>query len=676
MRILTQLISIKKKSSGRKHSESVKEALPTPWIHKCIEILTKNNFEWPKSLSSEYFNWLNPETASVNKVWSPVSTYLYLMMLEIPLRKIQVQQLDSGEGDSLRYNLESHKWEKNNGKHANHWLKLKTKRNERGAISKITTKDNEMAGLYINTNKTQDINCGYDETSGYIIHWQHEKALQIIDELRSWQEKFNPVTEPLEFKDVPTASWGDEPTKMALECTPSRFYLFRNPTNHPESAPASNSKLTLFWHRLMEKLQSVLRAEGQEVTIVINYGKNGQPCRSLFTPHGLRVAGLTALYEQGVPIEILSKVVAGHASILMTIYYIKLTPFKISATLNEARRNADLKAQNSFLNELSSLSSYEQAKKKLVSNSEEAIRIHESRLNLGAKTNYTGSPIGLCPHNGTACETGGPVIRSGGKNKENAYGPVEGGPSNCARCRYLITGSPWLVNLWLEGCKKLAQAQSISKHVDQLRVELIELESQLHSEFMREGNATSNLTKKLNHEINSLQSIIMQKSKLLDEELLTAHAIHNLINQIKLLPEDKDSYALIVHSDAESPIEYDETSRFEALNLLVQAGSIWKHVENADFVRERNEFIDQIIFSAGAHPLSFTPLSTKEKQIATNAVADFLLAKLSRHELIQLENGEQSLENLGISPSLKSSLQKIERSTLQSNLVTKTGHSQ
>lgn len=669
-----QLNSLKSLVRKNRPSESVKEALPTVWIHKCVEILTSNNFEWPKTLTSEYFKWLNPQTNKIEKIWTPVSTFLYLLMFEIPIRKIQVQQLDSGEGDSQRYNHKTQKWEINTSQHANYWKNSNTQRNERGAVTKLSADAQDMAGLYINTNKTQDVNTNYDETSGYIIHWQNPNAIKILCELRDWQEKYNPVRGPLSYKDVPTSALDLVPTKMALACTPDRFYLFRNPRNINIEAPAGTSYLLQFWHRLMGKLESVLQDEGQDVKIVLNYDVSGRPSRSVFTPHGLRVAGLTALYEQGVPIEILSKIVAGHASILMTLHYIKFTPSKISEVLNAARHKADLNAQQNFLQQLKITSSFEQAKRFVVANSEEALATQQRHVNSGAKMNYSGSPIGLCPHNGTACDTGGPIIRHGGKRKENAHGPVEGGPSNCARCRYLLTGTPWLINLWLEGNKKFVEAQAMAVHIGQLRDELQNLESRLSDEYDYPSSSPSAIVE-LNKEIDTLQTVIAHQSKLLDEQLINVHAIHNLIKLIKELPSSSDTnskYSIILRDDNQEALEYNETSRFETLNLLVQAGSIWKHVQDDNFARERDEFINQVIFNAGAQPISFTPLTEHDKKLALNAVADFLLANLNRHELIQLERGDIPLENLGIIPNLRSAIELIEKSALESTLKSHT----
>ncbi|BBC41318.1 site-specific integrase [Photobacterium damselae subsp. piscicida] len=106
--------------------------------------------------------------------------------------------------------------------------------------------------------------------------------------------------------------------------------------------PPTKQMLVQFWNDLIEELERRLHDEGIDVQLVLSRNKqNGSAQKVYYTPHGLRVAGLTALAEQGVPIEVLSKVVAGHKSILMTIYYIKYHPSHISDVLNEAGRKIE-----------------------------------------------------------------------------------------------------------------------------------------------------------------------------------------------------------------------------------------------------------------------------------------------------------------------------------------------
>jgi hypothetical protein len=649
--------------------ESTKEALPTAWIQKCKEILTENDHAWPKSLSWQYFDWRNPATNSLEKTWSPTSTYLFLMMLELPIRKIQAQQLDSGEGDTERFNLSKLCWEPNDHRHAGYWHNVNSLRNERGVITKLKPEGEVLAGIYINTNKTQDIKHAFNENSGYTIPWQNIDVIEIVDFMRNWNEIYNPVKGPLPFKETPTSCWASKPNKSALETIPDRFYLFRNPCGkHPE-APTSEANLFKFWRFLMLELERRLNAEGHNVKIILTYDQQHNPSSSFYTPHGLRVSGLTALYEKGVPIQILSKLVAGHASLVMTLHYIKYTPAHITSVLNKAQLQRDLDAQEDFLKSLNNSSS-DEAKKFAVANSEEAIAIHHKRYEIGAKTSYGGSAIGLCPHNGTACDTGGPIIRKNGE-KAPSHGPVEGGPNNCSRCRYLISGTPWLINIFLETNKKLADAHTASKQIIKDRDLISKLEKRKYELVKAEASKQEILSLQL--EIQSVQNTLEAKSHHLDELLMTCHALHNLVEKIKAITnikEDSGGYSLVVNQDNDDLIEYTVTSRLETINLLVQAGEIWKTYEDENLDRERTNFIDQVLFESGIRPISYSPLTNHEKKTAINDMANFLLANLTTVEQLQLEQKSITLADLGVCKKLESTmsfLKPIEAS--QSNVI-------
>ena len=62
----------------------------------------------------------------------------------------------------------------------------------------------------------------------------------------------------------------------------------------------------------------------------------------------MRSSNLTSFYMAGVPIEILSKVVAGHASILMTLQYTKFEPVHVNEILTQGTHARNCAARNQF----------------------------------------------------------------------------------------------------------------------------------------------------------------------------------------------------------------------------------------------------------------------------------------------------------------------------------------
>ncbi|BBC41317.1 hypothetical protein FA893_10735 [Photobacterium damselae subsp. piscicida] len=216
-----------KDSSSFKPSESTKASPPLWMIQRLKEILTEDDFAWPKTKTTEYDSRIVDENG--NQVWIPTVTYLYLTMLEIPLRKIQVLRLDSGEGDEYRYDPKTNKWELNDHPCAYYW------KNDpgasvvnRGVFRRVMVNGTltPAFSFYINSNKTADRDEGFGETSGYEIPWKNDAVIKLMHDLREWQDKYNPVTYPIKHRDIPESVFDGKHSDVVLAAIPDRFYLF------------------------------------------------------------------------------------------------------------------------------------------------------------------------------------------------------------------------------------------------------------------------------------------------------------------------------------------------------------------------------------------------------------------------------------------------------------------
>jgi hypothetical protein len=647
-------------------AETVKTAMPTSWLIKCREIITENDFEWPKSRSNDYFWYRNPESGLQESIWAPVNAFIILMMLELPIRKIQVLSLDSGEGDDIYYDIEQRTWRENTSRNAKYWKKIGSSRKDRGVIKKIYTPGEPRVGFYINTNKTQDREHGFSETSGYTLPWNNEYLIRKLSELRAWQEQYNPVDKPTHFKDIPSSIFDYHPTEAALALIPDRFYLFRSPlANKGQSpdCPPSENLIVRFWWDLMDELEKQLKIEGQDVEIIIKRNKlTGQPERSIFTPHSLRVSGLSALFEAGVPIEILSKIVAGHATILMTFYYLKVEPGHITEILNDAKKKIENEQQEDLRLWLAN-AEHSEAQRYIVRNDDSTLQgMSEGLIPSGL---WINNNLGICPYAGQRCHDGGEVLHKSNKYKAALYGPVPGGKQNCVRCRHFVTGTPWLIPLWLHTNKLLLDAQKKSKKLEDLRKNL-ELSVSQRFRIAKEEGASS-IPASLQAEIKGLEHLLEKEINALDTILMNAHATYNLVADVREIlfdnsnfKESESNLPKLITSDTPE-IGFKEVSEFRALDEIVQAGRLYMHVHDKNFENERNHFIDQVMFSNGATPISLVALSDAEKSAASDAAAKFLLTRLEDYELESLMSCKTTLEELGIKSELIKCL-NLERS--------------
>ena len=99
--------------------ETHREPMPSRLIRQALSILTENDFAWARGIGrlSDAVRWQNPQTDDFESMWSPVRAYALLAKLLLPARSGQVRHLDSGEGDSLRYEVDG-RWVPNAGNHA------------------------------------------------------------------------------------------------------------------------------------------------------------------------------------------------------------------------------------------------------------------------------------------------------------------------------------------------------------------------------------------------------------------------------------------------------------------------------------------------------------------------------------------------------------------------------
>lgn len=624
-------------------AENVKAVLPIKYLNLLKTILTEDDASWPKSLAWTWQPLLNHKTNVIENVWLPHLTIIYLLLLELPVRKIQVAALDSGEGDDFRW-IDGN-WQFNNTCTRGYWSMNHGDTRGRGVIRRPYIESENTTSIYINTNKTQDIEQGFGATSGYTIEWHNQQIIALVDLMRDWQALYNPIDKPTAYRDLPKNTFADDPTEAVINMIPDRFYLFRYPLNAADNgsiAPPADYVLFKFWHVLMNELEQRLKELGEDVTITT--GWNGSlPNKSIFTPHCLRGSGLTALSEAGVPFEILSKIIAGHSAYLMTLGYVKYNSAYISNALNEARIKIEKSEQENYTKYLKN-STWDDAYKYAIFNESLDSSRWEATKSIPL---FENRQIGVCPNSGTRCNEGGESLRRDGSSTVNA--PVPGGNGNCVRCRFFMTGLPFLIPLWLKCNKDLSEAQQLSTEANTISIQLEQLRAKRYKVVKEEGSL--HVPSSMQVEIKQTEARLDAKSAKLDEVLLNAHAAYNLVEKIKermavgkaTLPQLGNETHDIIGEN-----EFHDVSLFKQRDFLIRASRLYPHIKDERLELERNHFIDQIMFNMGMTPITLSTLTPAEKESACDAAAKFLNARLSDHELSMLESGAININDLGI----------------------------
>jgi hypothetical protein len=580
--------------------------------------------------------------------YCPVIPTLLRAAMEIPLRMVQLRRLDSGEGDERRFNGATMTWQDNLTRNRGYWVgkKLAQANETRGYAFEFTDSEPRITGFFVNTNKTG---------APYTIPWMSTELHKILWDLSEWQIAENRVdgpTEPSEYAD------GETP-EARLKVLPSIFALFRMPPtakNPRRGVPPSPSLVNKAFIELMvevERRWNELNPEGQ-VSLGISYNKKtGQATSCAYTLPGLRVRGITNLFRANVPIEMLSKIVAGHATIMMTLYYILFDPLEVNQRINDAFLAANSSEVSKFTDDLKRMR-IEEAKKKTTFLNESAV---EAAITFGDHNQFCNVDIGVCPFDGTRCSDGGELLRKDKSGGKSAYGPVRGGPRNCIMCRHFISGTPFIMQLELYGSKLLWKRSEIARKQEEQRVRL----NALH-QSRRDGSITPDYFR------NALDRLRVENNELKD----TIEEIDNAIFNVKLhldaaskllaqgTATNETSVVHFVSNGSTSTVGYVEWSAFDVAVTLSAASRVWTILRDEALENTKRQFIDQILFNSALPPLSMrADLSAEQKQMSVDALAQFLMTRVSNSERRSLTEGRSKLHDLRIEKQVQNLIDQV-----------------
>lgn len=635
--------------------------MPTRLQRKLLEIISENDFSWPKSLvdqvtgiPSNWITWTNPETNKIESVFCEVLPRMLMLQLELPLRNMQIRRLDSGEGDDNDYDPMQRAWDNGSGRNSGYWRNNNAKNVRRGFLREIATSTGAIAGFWVNSNKTQDSENFFDETSGYEIPWQHEDVIQNVLSMRKWQEKFNPVKYPLPHAEIPRHVFGEEPSRAVRAALPDRFYLYRYPKNtwrRGNEGPPTYAVFTNFFYDALEELERRLLAEdpGSAVKIITERDAVGRPRKAIFTPHGTRSSILTALYNGGASIGILSKLVAGHATFMMTLRYTKFDPAHVSETLRDARTKSMVDARGQFTNFLKSATT-EQAMRMTARLSDDGL--------IQAKTIYSEpiawseQEIGICPNGATLCHIGGEPIRKG--KSQPIYTPVPGRPRNCVRCRFFFTGYGYLLPLYMQALEGFA-------HIDTIGIKIRDLEAELQlakNERLAQDGA---IPESLRIRIRMIEESYFRECDLRDNAVIDTEARMIYVEKLRVIGElhsasDGPTLPMLVSDDSALNIGIREGTRFELLDAIAQVAPFYRSIASAELEAERDGFLDRALWHSGYTPITLSPLPPDERRKAANAFAEMLLVRLGALEAENVFEGRKTISELGLQDALENAI--------------------
>lgn len=618
---------------------------------------------WRKRESTKYEQENKGLPESIYELWSPVRAVALYTKLLLPLRTYQVRMLDSGEIDTFRYEQpkrhEAGQWITNNG-----LLKKGTEKHpvRRGVFRKFLDPITrfEMTGFYVNTNKTADID-KEEYSKGYEIPWQYEEALYWLAKLRNWQEKYNTIDKPTAWMDLEINHIGNIKDISVLRQMGETCFLFRNAfeVGENKTKPIHERGLRPLWYKILlelEKQCEVLESieEGHKPKFVKN------KITTFYSLHSLRVSLITAYaLEGGVPMPILSKCIAGHARLVMTLYYTKAGITYVSEKMDEAEQKMSEQEQDSYMRWLRD-ATYKQLEAYSASNDPASLQAVLNAQQSGAS--FIKDDKGICPKGCLECNTGGTYINDG--TGKTSYGVVPGYPEqNCVRCRWFLTGPAFLPGL-------VHHFNVIGYNISETAERLVRFESEVEKlENLKFDCEQNGLSFTENEKLSKLEKLYQQEmqrnDKLANDYNATLRLIDRCIAMIKQPKNDGQTQFVAVGTmdDVHIALE-DVPNKLCQIQTVCNGAEIYPETDASKAVLQRSQILDLTFAMNGKRPIFFS-LTPEQQLIAGNAWIQLLASRAgSLKDALPYVDGRKKLSELGLEIETEKLIQEVAGQTL------------
>lgn len=554
---------------------------------------------WRRRETSQYEREKYGYDESVYEVWSPARAVALYLKLQLPLRAFQVRMLDSGEADTHRY--VSGEWVKNTSELA----KGNDKNPYRRGVFRQMTDDirhRNMTGLFINTNKTADR--GKDEWSkGYSIPWEHPEVLYWLAKLRDWQEKYNPISAPMPWTELEIKHLHSPKPEAQLKAMGANCFLFRDAAarDADKLKPIAKNHIEALWYKLLVTLED--QCETQALCDL-----SGKPLKfvsrdlgtSYYPLHALRVSLITAYaLEGGVPLAILSKCIAGHARLVMTLYYTKAGITYCTETMDAATKRLMLTEQENYARWLKD-KTYQQLEQQGVYNDPSAIAAIMAAMRNGAS--LVKDDKGLCPKGSWGCDSGGVYVDE--ETGRVTYGEVQGYPQkNCPRCRWFFTGPAFLDGLNNHWNNIQLQMGDVGDRIVKLEGQITALEDELF-ECQEKG-----LPFLEQDSLNTLRKVHQaeyeKNNKLAEDSNATFRLITRCILLIRGESQNDGVQLVAVGGSRDVHLAIDECDKLRQVLTAIAGSTVYPEHDVSKAVLQAGKAFDMMLARNGKEPVLF-----------------------------------------------------------------------
>ena len=586
----------------------------------------------------------------IHEIWSPVRAMVIYVKLQLPLRTTQVRMLDSGEADTWRYKNST--WKRNDHSLAQGTVKIPV---EKGVFRRIVNPEDgkHLTGFFINTNKTADIYRAEQE-KGYVIPWQHDAVLYWLEKLRNWQEHYNPINAPVPWTELELKHIGEVKSDQVLTDKGTTCFLFRDAAAckdiRDRGKPISLSFAERMWYRLLSELETNCAARGEtlEDGARLSFVKPGSYATTHFPLHSLRVSLITAYaLEGGVPMPVLSKLIAGHARLIMTIYYVKAGVAHVTELMEAAEKRILETDQQSFHRFLAN-ASYDQIESRAAFNTPDALSVITQRK---SSASLVVEDRGICPMGGSGCDCGGEQINEAfADQRQRLYAPVPGYPleKNCVRCRFFITGPAFLPGLQ-------AHFNYVSFHLSECSSRYVSIEEQIKDlEDYRYTCDESGAPFTKSEELNKMYRLYEQEAQKADKLANDLNATLRLIDRcVKLLEQEQsgDNSLKLVPAGGLSDVKWalmETQSALHHLEVICENAVFYLEIDASKAVLRRSQILDAMLMMNDQPPVFLRLTPDQQLKVGNELMALIKARTGSLKNAVEFVEGSGRLKEFGL----------------------------
>ena len=545
--------------------------------------------------------------------WWPGLAVLLDLMLTLPLRGFQARWLDSGEGDEDDLDVDTLVERPNP-------LPTAIRGRRMGVFQTFPQgvgTDGRLLGLRITTNKVS-----VDRDGCFGIPWCPDELRDALSMLAKWQRRHNPIAAPVQADEHPWALGVRNDEVNAL--VPWIFPLFRDPARS-DGRPPTYQQVQTYWNQLCIAAEDEARAEDAVPARRLTRDRRREMGSrivhervALHDLHSLRVSGITALIEAGLPPTMVQEIV-GHATVIMTLYYHKVRPEQV----NSALAFAFAARERSVEQLLETNGGCEDVADNLLFNlrlAEDAAGPAMLRAAIGNGSHQILTH-GICP--GGDCRTGGEYSQS-----EKEHGPLPRAGA-CSLCRYRVSGPMFLAGLVINANKIMFELHTKGE-------EMRELNDAIRTR-RRRGQASSAFEARrevLHRELEDLWAEWAAEHRYVQDSL-------HLLEKLAARKDESPGLPVLVREGVleEVGVRTERRHAFHLAQLLSEASAHAPSERQAAAVAERDAFLNEMLCNNDVSPFLLR-LDAVNRLAAGNLLGQLVAGLIPDAELDTLRTGK------------------------------------